>query len=445
MPLSPGRNYSYDVGFQPQPSVPDAVVLQPADAIARRQTLRTLGLLADGTVNGRPHKALGYVANAAARVRAAADRAQATCGCCTAAAGARASSTTAPTARRSYRRARLRRRPDRRVAARRRRTPTTRPHQLFLTGDQIYADDVDLQMLPQLNRLGTHADRPRRAAPAHLAAEGPRREQGGLPRRAQATRVRDDPRVRRRPSARRGRTRSRAQARPPRARAGGPAASTTSSSCSTAAAATPSTPTRHAGSPRRWDATLENFPAGLRGPVLSCEAKFSSTDVRNHLMTVGEYCALYLDVWSNAGLGGRAPASRRSRPSSRSTRTPAQPLAAVGAARPLQGPDAIRARPTPTLLEDAGQARAREAAAPTQRINTLTDVLRLAAARASRAGQRPDVHDLRRPRRHRRLEHRRARGATRSTRRRSGAGSSPARWWPTRSSRTGATTRSATA
>src|SRR5262249_43199109 len=29
-----------------------------------------------------------------------------------------------------------------------------RPHQLFLTGDQIYADDVSSVMLPMLNRVG---------------------------------------------------------------------------------------------------------------------------------------------------------------------------------------------------------------------------------------------------------------------------------------------------
>ena len=63
VPLNPGRNYSYDVGFQPQPSVPDAVVLPPAD-VTPSKTLGTLGLLADGTVNGRPHKALGYTPNA---------------------------------------------------------------------------------------------------------------------------------------------------------------------------------------------------------------------------------------------------------------------------------------------------------------------------------------------------------------------------------------------
>ncbi len=32
--------------------------------------------------------------------------------------------------------------------------PNIRPHQLFLTGDQIYADDVATAMLPMLNRVG---------------------------------------------------------------------------------------------------------------------------------------------------------------------------------------------------------------------------------------------------------------------------------------------------
>ena len=143
MPLSPGRNYSYDVGFQPQPSVPDAAVLQPTD-VTPSKTLGTLGLLADGTVNGRPHKALGYVANAAARLRAAADRAHGPADAARQLPPARASSTTATEGKKSF---------DglawvddlidewRRGTAQRRRS--TRPHQLFLTGDQIYADDVD--------------------------------------------------------------------------------------------------------------------------------------------------------------------------------------------------------------------------------------------------------------------------------------------------------------
>ena len=51
---------------------------------------------------------------------------------------------------------------------------------------------------------------------------------------------------------------------------------------------------------RFWPADLVHFPAGLRLPIMQCEAKFSSTDLKNHLMSLGEYCAMYLAVWSNA-------------------------------------------------------------------------------------------------------------------------------------------------
>ena len=124
---------------------------------------------------------------------------------------------------------------------------------------------------------------------------------------------------------------------------------------------TPST-RRRAASPRRWDATLENFPAGLRGPVLSCEAKFSSVDVRNHLMTVGEYCALYLDVWSNQGW--EVERRQADVPDRRADLRRAGPaLAAVGPARPLQGPQLSGATNAAGLLADDGRARAREGAA----------------------------------------------------------------------------------
>ena len=51
---------------------------------------------------------------------------------------------------------------------------------------------------------------------------------------------------------------------------------------------------------RHWPADLKNFPARIRGPVLECEAQFSTSDVENHLISFGEYCAMYLAVWSNA-------------------------------------------------------------------------------------------------------------------------------------------------
>ncbi len=72
--------------------------------------------------------------------------------------------------------------------------------------------------------------------------------------------------------------------------------------------------------PRPWPADLKHFPAGLREPALMCETKFSTTDLENHLISLGEYCALYLDVWSNAGWQVNAgKAGRSSRRSSSST------------------------------------------------------------------------------------------------------------------------------
>ncbi len=50
---------------------------------------------------------------------------------------------------------------------------------------------------------------------------------------------------------------------------------------------------------RYWDANLLHFPAKLRRPVMECEAQFSTSDVESHLMSFGEFCAMYLAVWSN--------------------------------------------------------------------------------------------------------------------------------------------------
>ncbi len=58
-----------------------------------------------------------------------------------------------------------------------------RPHQLFLTGDQIYADDVSTPLLPMLNRAQRRADGPggdrADALPARRRRPGP----GAVPRR----------------------------------------------------------------------------------------------------------------------------------------------------------------------------------------------------------------------------------------------------------------------
>ena len=185
------------------------------------------------------------------------------------------------------RRPRLGRRPDPRVAARHRRrrrrsTPNVRPHQLFLTGDQIYADDVVAAMLPMLNRLGNELIGGARAAADALPAEGRRREPGGAtsarPKQPGFATLAG---VRRRPqgeaaagSARRS---SRATARV-RVLAGPllrPRASGSSTAAPTASTrSSRSTPTRRACAAGR--PTCATSPPALRGPVIECEAQFSS-------------------------------------------------------------------------------------------------------------------------------------------------------------------------
>ena len=52
--------------------------------------------------------------------------------------------------------------------------PADRPQQLFLTGDQIYADDVAGALLPMLNGLGTRARRRRAASATGAGSSTPR-------------------------------------------------------------------------------------------------------------------------------------------------------------------------------------------------------------------------------------------------------------------------------
>lgn len=93
----------------------------------------------------------------------------------------------------------------------------TRVQQLFLTGDQIYADDLGASLLPMLNVLGQD-----------------------LMGKAEHLPVGD----------------------------------------------------------RTFEATLENFPALRRGKLTRGTAGFSSGEGENHLMTFGEFAAMYLAVWS---------------------------------------------------------------------------------------------------------------------------------------------------
>ena len=143
--------------------------------------------------------------------------------------------------------------------------PNVRPHQLFLTGDQIYADDVSSVMLPMLNRAQPRADRRARAAADALPAEGRRREPRGVRQRAEAVRVRHAAEVRRRPQAARSQDPlAGAEAGPPRPRAPGPLLRPR------VPARLPAGRTRidpqvvldtDAKGLRHWPADLKNFPA----------------------------------------------------------------------------------------------------------------------------------------------------------------------------------------
>ena len=89
----------YNLGLQAK-TVPNAMPIDP-DTIAPDADLRSLKLLADGTVNGRAHKALGYDAGRAARLRAPARRADQPADAARQLPAARATSTPATTARRA--------------------------------------------------------------------------------------------------------------------------------------------------------------------------------------------------------------------------------------------------------------------------------------------------------------------------------------------------------
>ena len=112
---------------------------------------------------------------------------------------------------------------------------------------------------------------------------------------------------------------------------------------------------------------------------------------------------------------------------------------------PRRGRRASRARDRAALeqyMEDTRDEE--EARTSTAAIETLTTLLRRAAAGAAGAGERPDLHGLRRPRRDRRLEPRARLARPRVHVAHWAATSSRTRSSPTSRSRTGATTRCAT-
>jgi hypothetical protein len=180
--------------------------------------------------------------------------------------------------------------------------PNVRPHQLFLTGDQIYADDVSSVMLPMLNRLSLQligepellptryppndSDESREAyvnAPKQPGFDTLQKFVDDRVGKGQdpLEELKQDPRVKVlqdrcfdrafRLVYRKGYTLD-----------------------------TQVILDTDAKGLRYWPADLKHFPARIRGPLLECEAQFTTTDNENHLISFGEYCAMYLTVWSNA-------------------------------------------------------------------------------------------------------------------------------------------------
>jgi hypothetical protein len=102
--------------------------------------------------------------------------------------------------------------------------PAQRIHQLLLAGDQIYADDVELMVLPQMITLGQQLLNKREFLPTN--------EPNGL-------------------------------------------------------------------SAKFSPADETNFPAGMRQNLTVSEARFTTTDNHSHLMSFGEFAAMYLFAWTN--------------------------------------------------------------------------------------------------------------------------------------------------
>jgi len=48
-----------------------------------------------------------------------------------------------------------------------------------------------------------------------------------------------------------------------------------------------------------WPADMRHFPAARRQRLTQVAARFTSTEAQSHLLSLGEFCAMYLFVWSN--------------------------------------------------------------------------------------------------------------------------------------------------
>jgi hypothetical protein len=191
--------------------------------------------------------------------------------------------------------------------------PNVRPHQLFLTGDQIYADDVSTPLLPMLNRMAVElmgqAEVVETRYPPDADDQGREQFLGAKPPKGFPTlqelvtqtrsqdpnskdplafpldKLKEDRKIR-----------------------------VLNDPCFDRAfkllytepfvLERPDT----SGGLRSWPVDLRHFPAALRGPVMDCEARFTSPE-GTHLISLGEYCAMYLAVSSNAAwhLSGGKP------------------------------------------------------------------------------------------------------------------------------------------
>jgi hypothetical protein len=202
-PLVPDQLYSYDIRF-----------FDPAPG-GTLFDIQELGLLQDGILHGRPHLALGYGAD-------------------------QLPSFALPPLRLEDLRlfqGSCRRMHEEDVDAlaflddfirEHRANPVRRPHQLFLTGDQIYADEVASPLLPAITRVGIEL------IGSHLGADEETVPHERLPVKG------DD-----------------------------------------------------------YPADQTHFPAGRRQALVRSEANFSTVGGHSHLLSLGEYCAMYLFAWSN--------------------------------------------------------------------------------------------------------------------------------------------------
>lgn len=195
--LLPGRPYSYNV-----------VVHESPDKV---HDLKSLGLLTDGALHGHPHLAMGYEPGFLPTFMLPPEE--------------------LPDLRILHGSCRRMTQDmvdgmawvDDLIREARLADPIHRPHQLCLTGDQIYADDVALPFLPQLIARG-------------------RELLGG----------------------------------------------------------NEFLPTRWPGpGTRYWPADATHFPPALRRDVVVSEARFTTVDYHSHLLSFGEFAAMYLLVWSN--------------------------------------------------------------------------------------------------------------------------------------------------